>query len=395
MSDASARTGTQGKKAVHFGAGNIGRGFVGLILHNAGYEVVFADVNAELIDALAATPSYLVHEVGEGASTSTVDHYRALNSATNEADVVAEIATADIVTTAVGPNILRFVAPLIARGIEARSTDLPRLAVMACENAINATDILSAEVFSALEGTTLAGTALSQRAVFANTAVDRIVPGQDPAAGLDVTVEAFFEWAIESPPFGGTPPVIPEAHFVDDLAPYIERKLFTVNTGHASVAYNGFAAGATTIAEAMAIPAVAAEVRAVLEETSALLIAKHQFAPAMQREYLEKNLVRFANPQLPDTVARVGRQPLRKLSRHERFVGPAAELAERGLSAEALLRTIAVALTFDSPDDPQCAELRALLGKSTPEEFVAEVTGVAPHHPLYARLVAVVAAAKP
>src|SRR5580658_658873 len=103
------------KKAVHFGAGNIGRGFVGLILHNAGYELVFADVNAELIDALAGSRSYLVREVGAGASISTVDNYRALNSATNESDVVDEIATADVVTTAVGPNILRFVAPVIAK----------------------------------------------------------------------------------------------------------------------------------------------------------------------------------------------------------------------------------------------------------------------------------------
>src|SRR5690606_2987136 len=131
-------------KAVHFGAGNIGRGFVGLILHDAGYEVVFVDVNADLIDALRATPSYLVLEVGAGASTRTVDNYRALNSATNEADVVAEIATADIVTTAVGPNILRFLAPLIAQAIAARSSSLPPLAVMACENAINATDLLRA-----------------------------------------------------------------------------------------------------------------------------------------------------------------------------------------------------------------------------------------------------------
>src|SRR3978361_363058 len=104
-------------KAVHFGAGNIGRGFVGLILHNAGYEVVFADVSAELIDALAASTSYVVREVGAGAPNSTVDNYRAINSGTHEADVIAEIATADVVTTAVGPNILRFVAPVIAKAL--------------------------------------------------------------------------------------------------------------------------------------------------------------------------------------------------------------------------------------------------------------------------------------
>jgi mannitol-1-phosphate/altronate dehydrogenase len=50
--------------AVHFGAGNIGRGFVGLILHRAGYRVVFVDVVDALIDALNGTPSYLVKAVG-------------------------------------------------------------------------------------------------------------------------------------------------------------------------------------------------------------------------------------------------------------------------------------------------------------------------------------------
>ena len=59
-------------KAIHFGAGNIGRGFVGLLLHEAGYEVVFADVNSTLIDALHAAPSYEVHEKGEGARQHTV-----------------------------------------------------------------------------------------------------------------------------------------------------------------------------------------------------------------------------------------------------------------------------------------------------------------------------------
>ncbi|MEP6482563.1 MAG: mannitol-1-phosphate 5-dehydrogenase, partial [Rhodoglobus sp.] len=197
------------KKAVHFGAGNIGRGFVGLVLHNAGYEVVFADVNAELIDALAASESYLVREVGAGASVGTVNNYRALNSASNEAAVIDEIASADVVTTAVGPPILKFVAPLIAAALAVRAPDREPLAVMACENAIGATTVLRDHVVNAL-GDAGSDALVAQRAVFANTAVDRIVPAQAADAGLDVTVETFFEWAIESGPFGSNVPVIPE-----------------------------------------------------------------------------------------------------------------------------------------------------------------------------------------
>jgi mannitol-1-phosphate 5-dehydrogenase len=370
-------------KAVHFGAGNIGRGFIGLVLHNAGYEVVFADVAAPLIDALAASTSYRVIEVGTDARTSTVDNYRALNSATNEAEVIAEIATADIVTTAVGPNILKFVAPLIAAALDKRDASRDPLAVMACENAINATDLLRNSVVDTIHDPTLLS-----RAVFANTAVDRIVPGQPEGAGLDVTVEAFFEWAVEKPPFGRGVPNIPEAHFVEDLAPYIERKLFTVNTGHATTAYHGFLAGADSIADAIGMPSVLAEVRAVLAESKELLVAKHGFSAEVQQEYIDTNLARFANDELTDTVGRVGRQPLRKLSRNERFVGPAAELAERGLSADALVRAMGAALRFDAPDDPQSVELLELLESTSAHGFVLQVTGLEPVHPLFAAVVA-------
>jgi mannitol-1-phosphate 5-dehydrogenase len=260
---------------------------------------------------------------------------------------------------------------------------------MACENAINATDLLKVEVVKALPEA-----ALADGAIFANTAVDRIVPGQDPDSGLNVTVESFFEWAIESTPFKGHPPVIAEAHFVDDLAPYIERKLFTVNTGHAAAAYHGFLAGVETMSEAFALPAVIAEVRAVLAETKALLVAKHGFDPAVQQAYIDKNMVRFANPNLSDTVERVGRQPLRKLSRNERFVGPAAQLAERGIVPEALVRTIGVTLRFDVADDPQSVEMKSQLAASTAEEFVASVTGLDADHPLYAAVLDVVRANK-
>ncbi|QEE60792.1 mannitol-1-phosphate 5-dehydrogenase [Salinibacterium sp. dk2585] len=378
-------------KAVHFGAGNIGRGFVGLLLHEAGYEVVFVDVAAELIDSLAAAESYTVHEVGEGARDHRVEFFRALNSAVDPDAVVAEIATAEVVTTAVGPNVLKFVAPLIAEALLQRSLEVP-LAVMACENAINATDTLREHVAQALaeKGREAdAATALS-RAVFANTAVDRIVPGQPGEGGLDVTVEAYFEWAIDRSPFGGEEPSIPGATWVDDLAPYIERKLFTVNTGHATIAYYGFAAGARAISDALGHPEVESAVRAVLAETKQLLVAKHGLDESAQQAYIDKILTRFANPHLPDTVDRVGRQPLRKLSRNERFIGPAAELAERGTVPEALIDAVGTALGFDVPDDEQSVQMREKLQALTPEEFVQEVCGIGPSHPLFEPLVAVV-----
>ncbi len=374
-------------KAVHFGAGNIGRGFVGLLLHNAGYDLVFADVADALIARLKDADSYVVHEVGENPRTHEVRGFSALNSAAEAEALTAAIASADIVTTAVGAHILKFVAPAIAAGIAARAADAPRLAVMACENAINGTDILAGEVRKAYPGDDL-----DERTIFANTAVDRIVPNQDPNAGLDVTVENFYEWAIETPPFGDAHPDIPGVTWVPDLEPYIERKLFTVNTGHATSAWFGYAAGIEKISDALADPGVAAKVKAVLVETASLIVAKHGVSAEVQAAYVEKILKRFANPYLPDTTLRVGRAPLRKLSRNERFVSPASQLAERGLGRAALVDAMGAGLRFDAADDPEAVELQQLLAVASAAEVVEKVTGLTPDHPLYADVLTVVEA---
>lgn len=375
-------------KAVHFGAGNIGRGFVGLLLHEGGYELVFSDVSAPLVAAINAASEYTVHEVGEGGVDKTVTGFRAIDSSTDAETLVDEIATADVVTTAVGPTILKFVAPHIVAGLALRDPSLAPLQIMACENAIGATDQLREHVVD------IAGDswdALEARAVFANTAVDRIVPAQ-AVGGVDVTVEPFYEWAIERGPFGDTPPHIPGAHFVDDLEPYIERKLFTVNTGHATTAYFGAQAGIERISDALADPAIAAKVEAALQETSALLVQKHELDPEVQGQYRETILRRFRNPALPDTVWRVGRQPLRKLSRHERFVGPAAEAIERGLPVDALVAAMAATLEFQDAEDAQAVELQRLLGELDAAAFTGQVTGLAPEHPLFAPIAEIVSA---
>ena len=372
--------------AVHFGAGNIGRGFIGLLLHEAGYDVVFSDVNATLIGLLDSTPSYRVIEAGAGGTEKTVTGYRGIDSSADPEALVAAIATADVVTTAVGPNILKFVAPAIAAGILARPVSAGPLAVMACENALGATDLLRAEVL-----THAPAEEVGARAVFANTAVDRIVPGQS-TSGLDVLVEPYCEWAVESTPFGSAVPPIPGAHFVPDLAPYIERKLFTVNTGHATTAYHGRLAGHATIAAALGDAAVRSAVKAVLGETAEFLVAKHDFPAAEQRAYLEKTLERFSNPAIDDSVDRVGRQPIRKLSRHERFVGPAAEIAEAGGSATALLGAMAAALRFDAPADEEAVKLQGMLRDGT--DIVHDVMGLTPDDDLYPGAVAAVASVR-
>lgn len=374
--------------AVHFGAGNIGRGFIGLLLHEAGHDLVFVDVNASLIAAIEAADRYRVIEIGSGGREHVVTGFTAIDSAADRDAAVAAVASADIATTAVGPTVLRFIAPVIADALRVRSTDAAPLIVMACENALQATALLRAEIAGLLDD---APEALG-RAIFANTAVDRIVPTADPADGLDVRVEPFCEWAIESGPFADALPSIPGAHFVDDLAPYIERKLFTVNTGHATCAYLGRAAGHTFVHEAIDDPAVRAGVVAALEETSSLLVQRHGFDPAVQDAYRATAIERFANDALADPVTRVGRQPLRKLSRHERFIEPAAALAESGVTPTALLAAIGAGLAFRVEDDPESLALAERLTCETAPQVVASVMGIEEEHPLFTALVDVVAA---
>lgn len=261
---------------------------------------------------------------------------------------------------------------------------------MACENAINATDGLAEairEVYPEVD----------EAAFFANTAVDRIVPNQERREGtqaLDVTVETYHEWAVESGPFNenvGEVPNIPGITWVEDLAPYITRKLFTVNTGHAATAYFGNAAGISKIADALADASVQAKVAAVLAETKQLIVEKFGFEPEVQQAYVEKILTRFQNPDLPDTTDRVGRAPLRKISRNERFIGPAAELAERGYEATALVGAVAAALQFNVAEDAESVELQEKLtgvrgDRAASDALVTELTGIAPEHPLFAAL---------
>ncbi|PBP24451.1 mannitol-1-phosphate dehydrogenase [Diplocarpon rosae] len=380
-------------KAVHFGAGNIGRGFVAEFLCNSGYEVVFCDVMDSIIDQLQRSKSYKVIQVGaDGNSTTTISNYRAINSKSHEADVINEIMTADVVTCSVGPNILKFIAPVIAKGIDARPNDAQPVAVIACENAIGATDTLAAHIKHPKNTSADRLADHHERARYANSAIDRIVPAQDPDVGLDVKLEKFYEWVVDRSPFHDhEPPAIQGIKWVDDLIPFIERKLFTVNTGHAAAAYHGYYHQKTTVFDALQDATILGEVRRALAETSSLIVGKHGISETEQKAYVEKIITRIGNPHLEDAVERVGRAPLRKLSRKERFIGPAAELAEAGKPFDSLLGAAEMAFRFQNVEgDEESEELARMMATQEAETVVETVCGLTRDDKLFEHVVRVV-----
>ncbi|KAI0006262.1 mannitol dehydrogenase domain-containing protein [Xylariaceae sp. FL0662B] len=389
-----------GKKAVHFGSGNIGRGFVACFLHESGYEVVFADVMDELVNKLNSTPEYHVIERGvEGTVRKTITNYRAINSKYNEPELVDEIATADIVTCSVGPNILKFIAPVIAKGIDQRSNDLKPLAVIACENMIGATDALAGHIKHPKNTPEHRLDDHHERAAYANSAIDRIVPAQDPNAGLDVTLEKFYEWVVEETPFKPNENTAsnlekPEIHgikWVDNLAPFIERKLYTVNTSHATAAYFGYNRKKQTIDDAMQDKNIKSQVAAAINETARLIVTKHAIEESEQESYKQKIIKRISNPHLADAVERVGRAPLRKLGRKERFIGPAAELAEMGLETTALMEAAEMAFRFQNVEgDEESQELAKIMAENSADDVVHKVCGLQKSDKLYPKVLEVV-----
>lgn len=364
-------------KDVHFGAGNIGRGFIGATLADNGFEIEFVDVNATVIDALNERHEYPVEYAAPGKKRITVRNVSGINNAKEPEKVVQAIAQADLVTTAIGPKVLPLIAPLIAQGLKARQDagNQQPLDVAACENMIGAGDALKKEVYSHLDGDT--GAFVDQYVGFPNAAVDRIVPEQHHDDPLLVAVEPFKEWVIDKSMLKNPAIHLTGVEYADDLEPYIERKLFSVNTGHATVAYNGKFMGYTTIGEAVKDPQILTLLRSALGETRALLADKWpNFTMADLEAYHEKIVSRFENPYISDAIARVGRTPIRKLGYNERFIRPIRECRERGLAYDTLLKTAGRIFTFDEPNDQESVRLMKMVADQPLDKVVAEVTGI-------------------
>lgn len=373
------------KTAIQFGAGNIGRGFIGAVLSQAGYRLVFADVNQELLDRINQDGKYTVHVMDVQQSEIHINDVCAVNS--NSEDVIKEIVGADIITTAVGVRILRFVAPAIAKGIVARKeagVETP-LNIVACENAVKATSQLKELVYALLDEPTAAWA--TEHVGFADCSVDRIVPPVRSENPIDVVVESFYEWNVEEKSFVGGAPHIEGMNLADNLLAYIERKLFTLNTGHAITAYLGQLKGYKTIDESIADPEIYATVKAAMQQSGEGLVRKFGFDHDAHFAYIEKIIKRFKNPYLKDDVTRVGREPLRKLSAGDRLILPMQTALSYGLPVDKLIVGVAAALKFNNPEDPQCEQMHQTIKEQGLQQAISTFTGMAADDAVVAQIV--------
>ena len=362
------------KKAIQFGAGNIGRGFIGGLLSNSGYHVVFADVNEAILNGINNDKQYKILVKDVECFDQTITNISAVSSITD--DIIKEIEEAEIITTAVGPLVLKRIAPTIVKGIQARKNNGNKnyLNIIACENAVGATAILKEEVLKCLNEEETAY--LEEYIGFPNCSVDRIVPPCTNENPLDVTVENFYEWNVEEAKIKGEIPRIEGMNLVGDLIAYVERKLFTLNTGHAITAYLGTLKGYKTIDEAIKDEEIATIVKAAMQESGQGLVKKHGLDLEAHYKYIDKILNRFKNPYLNDDVKRVGREPLRKLSAKDRLVNPLMTAKSYGISVDNLIIGVGAALHYNNEEDAQSVELQQTIKDLGVKEAVKKISAI-------------------
>lgn len=336
-------------KIIQYGAGNIGRSLVGQLFSHAGWEVVFVDIDTVVIDALNREKRYriLVKEANE--SEIQVTGVRGVHGTETE-KVISEIATCDLLSTAVGPAILPRIAPVIAQGLAQR--DHP-LNILLCENLRGAPEIVRDALMKALP----ADFPVHERTGLIATSIGKMVPimpsevrERDP---LEVWAEAYNRIVADRNGFIGPIPEVPGLVVRGCFEAYVDQKLFVHNLGHATAAYHGDLAGCKTIAEAMKIPAILRSTRGAMEESGRALVRLYsqELTETDMQEHITDLCQRFGNQALGDTVFRVGRDRPRKYAPNDRLMGAIKAQHKAGIETTFTVEAAAAGILFSATDE--------------------------------------------
>ena len=344
------------KKLVQFGAGNIGRSFIGQLFSRAGYEVVFIDVDQAIVRALNARREYTVEIRDDRPETWTIQNVRAL-PADDLDDIAGEVAEADCLGTAVGKNALGGIVPALALGLEKRFRrfGVRPVDLIICENILDGAAFLRAELKKDLPP----DFPLEARLGLVETSIGKMVPimssqdrEKDP---LLVYAEAYNTLILDKKGFKASIPDVPGLEPKENMKAYVERKSFIHNLGHAALAYlEGVRKrGYTYTWEAVRDPELRMKAKSAMWESGRALIRAYpeEFNEANQEEHIENLLRRFGNVHLGDTIFRVGRDVQRKLAHDDRLIGAMLFDLRHGIEPLITAEAAAAACFFRKTDE--------------------------------------------
>lgn len=320
-------------KAVVYGGGNIGRGFLGQLLFESGFETVFVDVNKAMVEKLNADGSYPIKIVcNEYQKEVEIRNVRAVYPE----QAPDEIATADILFTSAGVNVLPYIAPVLKEGLDKRTDGVD---IIICENLMHADEYLKK-----LVNTT------NENVGFVEASVGRMVPvlSDEMREGNinKVWVEPFMTLPVDAEAFKNPIPKIKNMVPSKPFAYHIQSKLYLHNMGHAIAAYMGMNKGLTYIWETMEDEEIAATVKEAMYASAEALAAEHGKDRKEVLAYADDLLFRFRNRYLGDTTARVGRDAKRKLACEDRLLGALTLCQKHKIKADAIKTGIMAALDY-------------------------------------------------
>ena len=373
------------KTAVVFGAGKIARGFIAHLLTLSGFRITFVEKSPELVNLLRDRGRYKVYIMGAEDKSIIIGGFEVLSSDELEA-VANRVAEASAVFVSIGGPNFPQIAPLLARGVRlavGRKRANP-LNVIICENYFQPGKWLRQLVSERLEPVEIDW--LDRHVGFVETMVLRstIEPTPEMKAEDPLCLKAQNMWEMPADKeafVGDMPPIqglAPKENFQGGLT----RKLFTYNAINAAIAYPGYLKGYQLLSEAANDPELAELARAVGRESSEALIKRFGFDAKEQNAFAESALKKYQNPEIVDPIERNARDPVRKLGRNDRMIGPACLAIEYHIRPVALSRVIASALCYDYEGDEGAQMIQTLIREQGLADVLREVSGLEPSHEL-------------
>ncbi len=368
-----------------YGAGSIGRGFLGQLFHLSGYETCFIDVDEILVQNLNENGQYVITVATEfGYESQTIKNTWAVNGTDTE-KVAHEIACCNIMATAVGVNILPKIAKTIAEGIDMRFTKGTgeSLDIIVCENISDGGNHLKKLVSQYINNKKY----FEEKIGFVSASVGRMVPVNSGSNSSDIIVESYNELPVDADSLKTDVSSIMNFIPVTPFSIEKHKKYFLHNMSHAIVAYMGFIRGYKFLWEAIGDESICNIAEKALEESINAIIKYYNTDETQLRAYASDLLKRYSNRYLKDTVIRVGRDPKRKLQPEDRLTGAALFCISQGIVPEYILYGIAAAFCFDVSEDVSSPEVIEYVKTHGIEVALTEYTGIQVDSAIFTKII--------